>query len=85
MDPKVIEALTQQVHRRFPEFAGVKAKVRKQPLPKGGGRKPVRPEKRNYLLTFKKDVRGPGGLTITRWVRVVASPKGKIIKITTSK
>lgn len=85
MDPEVIESITHQVHRRFPEFAGTKAKVRKQPLPKSGGRRLIGAQKQNYLLTFKKDVRGPGGLTITRWVRVVANPKGKIIKITTSK
>ena len=85
MDPKKIESITADIHRRFPEIAGVKPKVRKQPLPKSQTGKSIHPEQQNYLLTFTANLKAPGGQTIPRWVRVVASPKGKVIKITTSK
>jgi len=84
MEPELIESITRDIYRRFPEVAGVKPKVRKQPQEKDQT-KVIPLEKRNYLLTFNKDARGPGGQTIPRWVRVVVSPKGKILKITTSK
>lgn len=84
METKTLEALTKNIHRRFPEVAGVKPKVRKQPLPKSS---PAAKEgtERNYLLTFNASVQGPGGQKIPRWVRVVATPGGKIVKISTSK
>lgn len=85
MDPKTIETISQDIYRRFPEVAGVRPKVRKQPIPKSEGNLYIPPEKRNYLVTFTIDVKGPGGQVIPRWVRVVVSPKGKIIKTTTSK
>ena len=85
MDPKTIESITKDIHRRFPEVAGIKPKVRKQPRPKSGQQKLSKPDKQNYLLSFKANAKGPGGQVIPRWVRVVATPRGKIIKITTSK
>jgi len=84
MDPELVLTLTKDIHRRFPVVAEIKPKVRKQPVPKGHSDN-IPPEKRNYLLTFKKEAEGPGGQIIPRWVRVVVSPQGKIIKITTSK
>jgi len=85
MEPKKIESITADILRRFPEVAGVKPKVRKQPLPKSQTGKVIHPDQQNYLLTFTTNVTAPGGQTIPRWVRVVVTPKGKIIKITTSK
>jgi hypothetical protein len=85
MEPKKIESITNDIHRRFPEVEGIKPKVRRQPIPKSQGQKPIPPDKRNYLLTFKTNVTGPKGQVIPRWVRVVATPKGKVVKITTSK
>jgi len=85
MEPKTIETLSNKIYRKFPEVSGVKPKVRKQPIPKSAKGNPVDPGKRNYLLTFKTTVKGPGGQSIPRWVRVVATPKGKIVKISTSK
>jgi hypothetical protein len=85
MEPKKIESITSDIHRRFPEVAGIKPKVRKQPIPKSQGSKSVPSDEQNYLLTFKTTVQGPGGQPIPRMVRVVASPKGKIIKVTTSR
>lgn len=85
MDPKIVRSITEQIHRRFPEFAGCKPKVRLQTasggaLPKGGSS--------TYLLTFQSSARsssnGPGK-TIPRWVRVVVTEGGRILKITTSR
>jgi hypothetical protein len=84
MDPELVKIITKNIHRRFPNFNRVKPKVRKQPLPKEQ-REKIHPDKRNYLLTFKKNAVGPNGQVIPRWVRVVATPRGKIVKITTSK
>jgi hypothetical protein len=83
MEPKKIESITTDIHRRFPEVAGIKPKVRKQLVAKS--EEPIPPDKQNYLLTFNTNVKGPNGQVIPRWVRVVATPKGKIVKITTSK
>lgn len=85
MEEKTIEAITQDIHRRFPEFAGIKPKVRVQPLPKSENPVIIPPEERNCLFTFQKNAKGPKGQVIPRWVRVVVSPKGKTIKVTTSK
>ncbi len=85
METKTLERLTQNIHRRFPEMAGVKPKVRKQPLPKSSHTAKDKGVEQNYLLTFNAVVQGPGGQEITRWVRVVATPQGKIVKISTSK
>lgn len=85
MEPKTIEFISNSIYRRFPEVAGIKPKVRKQPIPSNQGPATIPADKRNYLLTFNIQVKGPGGQIIPRWVRVVASPKGKIIKISTSK
>ena len=84
MDPKALENITKQIHSRFPEVAGKKPTVRKQPQPNSKKRRGS-PDNQNYLLTFKGKAKGPGGQDIQRLVRVVASPSGKIIKITTSK
>jgi hypothetical protein len=83
MEPKKIESIKTDIYRRFPEVAGIKPKVRKQPV--SNSNNPIPPDQRNYLLTFNTKVKGPNGQVIPRWVRVVATPKGKIVKITTSK
>ena len=85
METKTLETLTKNIQRRFPEVAGVKPKVRKQPLPKSSPAGKGKEAEDNYLLTFNTVVQGPGGQKIPRWVRVVATPQGKIVKISTSK
>ena len=85
MEPETVDSISKSIHRRFPEVAGVKPKVRKQQIPESQKHKFNNPGKRNYLLTYKKNIKGPKGQTIPRWVRVVANPNGRIIKITTSK
>jgi hypothetical protein len=85
MEPKILETLTKNIHRRFPEVAGIKPKVRKQPIPKSSQAQKEKPGTQNYLLTFNTVVQGPAGQKIARWIRVVATPQGKIVKISTSK
>jgi len=85
VEPEIIEKIKKNIHGRFPEVRGIKPSVRKQPIPKSDQGKPKSNSPQNYLLTFKKEIRGPLGKNISQWVRVVATPKGKIIKITSSK
>lgn len=81
MDPELVKSISQKTYRRFPEFDGIRPKVRKQPLPQGQGYS----QTTRYLLTYQIQASGPGGISIPRWVRVVANENGKIIKTTTSK
>lgn len=74
MEAKYVKSISTQVYRKFPEMKGVKPKVRAQTA---GGSK--------YLLTFQTIVVLAMGKSMTRWVRVVASDQGEILKITTSK
>jgi len=81
MHPEIVAEINTKIYRKFPEMRGIRPKVRKQPVPKGQ----ARPKKPVYLLTYSKKARGPGNVTIPRWVRVSATPEGKIIKTTTSR
>jgi len=83
VEPKIIETISKRIHRKFPEVSGTKPTIRKQSVPKSAQNRISM--KSNFLLTFKKNSQSPLGKSIPRWVRVVATPKGKIIKITTSK
>ncbi len=80
LDPKLLQAIHQKVIRRFPEVSRVKPQVKRQ-------RPPDAPPgtASNYLLLYKTTARGPGGRSIPRVVRVVVSPQGKVIKMTTSR
>ncbi|MBM3146104.1 MAG: hypothetical protein FJ010_14260 [Chloroflexi bacterium] len=81
MDAKTIETITKKVSRKFPEVVDVEPQVKKQPIPENarGENTP------NFLLLYKTHVQGPRGKSIPRVVRVVVSPQGRIIKMTTSK
>lgn len=84
MDPKILKTVVAQVQRRFPEFAGSQPKVRQQSTPQAKSTTTAP----TYLLTFHSTARvgaSSGSKTMPRWVRVVVSEKGKIIKITTSR
>ena len=84
MDPKTLKSIVAQVHRRFPEFAGSQPKVRRQASTQA---KSI-PAQPTYLVTFRSTAMADsstGPKSITRWVRVVVSESGKIIKITTSR
>jgi hypothetical protein len=84
MDTNVLKAVVTQIHRRFPEFAGVQPKVRKQDAPQP--KSLLAPQ--TYLLTFHSLARAEtstGSKSIPRWVRVVINEQGKILKVTTSR
>ncbi|MBN1536219.1 MAG: hypothetical protein JW908_05765 [Anaerolineales bacterium] len=81
LSPDIIKSVTNQIHKKYPEFAGVAPKIRRQPLPKGT-------EAANqtlFLFTFNTSARAVSNVTIPRSVRVTVNDKGKIIKITTSR
>ena len=84
MEANLLRSITTQIHRRFPEFAGVQPKVRQQdsPQPKSAAAPTT------YLLTFKSTAQADSqkGLKILpRLMRVVVDGRGKILKITTSR
>ena len=84
MEEKVLKSVVSRVHRRFPEFAGSQPKVR---LQNASQAKSIATQP-TYLLTFQytaKAITSSGNKEIPRWVRVVVTDNGKILKITTSR
>ena len=84
MEAKILKSVVSRVHRRFPEFAGCQPKVR---LQNGNQAKSIDAQP-TYLLTFHssaKVITSSGSKDIPRWVRVVVTDNGKILKITTSR
>jgi hypothetical protein len=81
METKVIEMISTSIHRQFPEFAGKKPKVRLQ----GDSAAGAKAKAPTYLLTYESKVQVANGKTLTRWVRVIATGEGKILKVTTSR
>lgn len=79
MDAKFVRAISNQVYRRFPEVKDNKPKVRLQSTSNKD------PQASTYLLTFSGRAVAANGKTIPRVVRVVATAKGKILKMTTSR
>lgn len=80
LDTKTLAAITDQIHRLFPETSSSQPKVRPQPVPKSAASS----ETLHYLLTFRGNAALAGGKTISRSVRVVVNGRGKILKVTTS-
>ena len=72
MNPQVLSNVCKQVYRKFPEVSGALPKV--QTRPEG-----------NMSLVFTGTVKAADGHLISRMVRVVASPDGKILRMTTSR
>jgi hypothetical protein len=73
MDQKILQHVSNQVYRQFPEMKGIKPKSRQRSTPQP-----------SYLLTYQTEARLANGKRMPRWVRVVVNSKGEIIKITTS-
>ncbi len=69
---QTLASICEQVYRRFPEVVGIQPRVQDQ-----GGDK--------LLLIFHARAKTSDGLSIPRTVRVVVSPDGKIVKMTTSR
>ena len=87
LDPKVLEAVIKKTVRKFPEVAGVKPKVRALAMKDldANDRKDSEKALQNKLLIFNTTVKTDDGTKLPRWVRVVVTPKGRIIKTTTSR
>ena len=81
MDEKMIKTITNKVSHKFPGVLNIRPQVKKQPNP-GNSTGHNTP---NTLLLYKTQSIGPKGKSIPQVVRVVVSPQGKIIKMTTSK
>ncbi|HLA99471.1 MAG TPA: hypothetical protein VJL34_13545 [Anaerolineales bacterium] len=84
MDSNLLKKIVAQIQRRYPEFAQSQPRVRLQKAPKSqhAGQEP------SYLLTFH--TQASAGVaserkSLPRWMRVVVSQKGKILKVTTSR
>lgn len=72
MNPQVLSNVCKQVYQKFPEVSGSLPKV--QTRPEG-----------NLSLVFTSTAKAADGHLIPRMVRVVASPDGKILRMTTSR
>jgi len=83
MDPKIVQKISTQVYRQFPEIAGVRPKVR--PRPSTGKNASQNGGGETYLLTFQGTANVSPGKSLPRMVRVVANIEGKILKISTSR
>ena len=72
MDSSAIDHVCQSVYRQFPELRGSHPTVRSQ----ADGQ---------FLLIFNGKAKAADGKTISRTVRVTASEKGGIVKLSTSR
>jgi len=73
MEKKLMTSICNQVYARFPEVKGALPKL--QPFGDTG----------SQVMIFKGHATAADGKAISRIVRVVVSPDGKISKITTSR
>jgi hypothetical protein len=86
LDPKIIQKVSEQIYKRFPEVMGARPNIKKQP-----GRKNTTDREKstngsiNFLLTYHGSVEVSEGRKMERWVRVVVNDRGKILKMTTSR
>ena len=79
MNQKIVNQISKAVYKQFPEVRGSRPKVREQPQAKAMKMEP------SYVLTYRTVAKVANGQRFPRQVRVVASPKGKIIRISTSR
>ena len=72
MEARLVDSVAQEIYRRFPDFSGVRPKVKNY-------------SDKQYLLIFEKKVKLANGKPLPKIIRVVANDKGKIKKVTTSR
>jgi len=77
----VIKSVTNQIHKKYPEFAGVTPKIRRQPLPKGNQNS----DQPFFIFTFNSSAHASDQTAIPRSIRVTVNERGKIMKVTTSR
>ena len=81
MDAKLVNSISSQIYRRFPEVSGSEPKVQRQ----SGSDTKGTSDSATYLLTYRGKAITSDGKSISRLVRVVADGRGKILKVTTSR
>jgi hypothetical protein len=77
MDAKLVDKISKKVYAKFPEVKGKKPRIKTS--------KTVSADQGNIILTYNAVSKGIGGRSIPRHVRVVATPGGRIIKMSTSR
>lgn len=83
MDPKLVDKISSEISRRYPEFAGKRPKVTRPTASANS-----QPDKSGYLLTYSFKTRvnsSQGSRSMTRTLRVLADENGKILKVSTSR
>ena len=70
-----IEAIRLKIGRRFPEFQGVRPRVKKR----------IRGSRTEFSLRFETKVTLPDGMILPMSVQVVVDCEGHILKTTTSR
>lgn len=73
-----IDSIAKQVYRQFPEVKGAAPAIASMSAKTPGAAE-------RFVLTFKGKGTSPGGRTIPRIVRVVADPRGAVLKMSTSR
>lgn len=80
MDQTLYKKVIDQIYHRYPEFSGVRPKVRLQKATTDNSS-----ENQAYLFTFQKNIPLNENKFLQRYMRVVVSQQGKIIKVSTSR
>jgi len=80
MNERMVQAISDEVHRRFPDLKGKKPKV--QPLRLSEGRSISKVS--TYLLIYQGQATTSTRKVLPYSVRVVANEKGEILKISMS-
>ena len=77
MDDKMIDKITAQVRKKFPEVTLQNPTIKSQ---KGG-----KGDEERFVLTYTGRAELPNGREMKRIVRVVADDRGRVLKMSTSK
>ena len=79
-----LNAIAEQVYRKFPDLKGARPEVQSRARPKSA-RAGASEAAENYLVTFKGQGQTTDRHTIIRLVRVTADARGNVIKMSTSR
>jgi hypothetical protein len=85
MDPKIVQAISQEIYRRFPDLRGRRPRVQ---AVKPGQTRSAGLSSNNgarFLLVYAGRVATSTGKVMPYNVRVIADEQGKILKISTSR
>jgi hypothetical protein len=81
MNRDLLQAINQEIYRRFPEVKDKRPRIQKQDVSQS--RSISKPP--TYLLIYQSQVLTSGQKMMPRLVRVVVTEQGKILKISTSR